>query len=170
MKFLCVECDQPMTLDRTLTPDEGSLTVVFSCPKCGKETAMLTNNMETQMVRSLGVKIGGRTTPAEPMETVREGLAQGSMVPDASEARPQAMFPAAGSGSKCPFTGVVADAYEKHGAGEIKWTEEARARIDRVPSFAQPFVTKGVEMHAREHGYTEIDEAVVDEVKSRFGM
>ena len=77
MKFLCVACDQAMKLIRTEGPTEGSMMVVFSCPDCGKETAMLTNTMETQMVRSLGVTIGGRTVPAEPMEMVRNSLAHG---------------------------------------------------------------------------------------------
>jgi hypothetical protein len=58
MKFLCVDCDQAMKLDRTVAPEGGSLTVVFSCPSCSRETAMLTNPMETQMVSSLGVTIG----------------------------------------------------------------------------------------------------------------
>ena len=77
MKFLCVECDEAMKLQGTRGPDAGAMTVVFGCPSCGKETAMLTNPMETQMVRSLGVKIGGRTVPAEPMEMVTNSLADG---------------------------------------------------------------------------------------------
>jgi len=155
-----------MKLDRTLNPDEGSLTVIFVCPKCERETAMLTNDMETQMVRSLGVKIGGRNAPAEPMETVRNSLAQSK--DELLDAHAHGAVP--GEGSKCPFTGVVADAYAKSDAQEIVWTKEAQARIERIPPFAQPFVTKGVEMHARENGYTEINDAVVDEVKDRFGM
>jgi hypothetical protein len=75
MKFLCVPCDEPMKLRDTRGPDNGSMTLVFGCPSCGHEAAMLTNTMETQMVRSLGVKIGGRSVPAEPMEMVRESLA-----------------------------------------------------------------------------------------------
>jgi hypothetical protein len=120
---------------------------------------MLTNAMETQMVRSLGVKIGGRTVPAEPMEMVRTSLAQKAEESDQKEP----------TESKCPFTGVVADAFTQPHA-EIVWTEPAEARMARIPEFAQPMVRKGVEMHAREHGYTEIDEAVIDEVKTRFGM
>ncbi len=167
MKFLCVTCDEAMKLKRTVGPAGGSLTVVFGCPLCGKETAMLTNAMETQMVRSLGVKIGGRTVPAEPMEMVRTSLSRGRG--EAQPAGPDARAAGDGSGSKCPFTGVVADAYAKHQPAEIVWTKEAEERIAGVPSFAQPMVRKGVEMHARERGYTEINEAVMEEAKSRFG-
>ena len=39
-------------------PDRGSLSVVYSCPECGYEMAMLTNAYETQVVQSLGVQIG----------------------------------------------------------------------------------------------------------------
>ena len=68
MKFLCLDCDQPMKLHSTEGPEEGSLSVTFRCPECGFRVAMLTNPFETQMVRSLGVKVGGRTVPAEPFE------------------------------------------------------------------------------------------------------
>ena len=61
MKFLCVPCDTPMKLQTVAPPDRGSLSVVYACPACGYEMAMLTNAYETQVVQSLGVKIG----PAE---------------------------------------------------------------------------------------------------------
>jgi len=58
MKFLCVPCDKPMTMMSVSPPDRGSLSVVYGCPECGYEMAMLTNAHETQMVSSLGVKVG----------------------------------------------------------------------------------------------------------------
>ena len=58
MKFLCVPCDTPMTLQTVGPPERGSLSVVYSCPECGYEIAMLTNAYETQVVQSLGVRIG----------------------------------------------------------------------------------------------------------------
>ena len=58
MKFLCVPCDKPMTMMSVSPPDRGSLSVVYGCPDCGYEMAMLTNAHETQMVSSLGVKVG----------------------------------------------------------------------------------------------------------------
>src|SRR2546429_9078664 len=75
MKFLCLDCDQPMKLHSTEGPEEGSLSVTFRCPDCGFRVAMLTNPFETQMVRSLGVKVGGRTVPAEPFEMLRSTMA-----------------------------------------------------------------------------------------------
>ncbi|MGH3029124.1 MAG: hypothetical protein ACRDMW_11285, partial [Gaiellaceae bacterium] len=58
MKFLCVPCDSPMKLQAIGPPERGSLSVVYSCPECGYEMAMLTNAYETQVVQSLGVRIG----------------------------------------------------------------------------------------------------------------
>ena len=63
-----------MKLHSTEGPDEGSLAVTFRCPECGFRVAMLTNPFETQMVRSLGVKVGGATPPA-PFEHVRTMMA-----------------------------------------------------------------------------------------------
>ncbi len=58
MKFLCVSCDEAMKLTEVVPPDRGSLTIVYRCPKCAHEFAMLTNPYETQVVGSLGVKVG----------------------------------------------------------------------------------------------------------------
>ncbi len=58
MKFLCVSCDEAMKLFVASPPDRGSLTIVYSCPKCAHEFAMLTNPYETQVVSSLGVQVG----------------------------------------------------------------------------------------------------------------
>ena len=182
MKFLCVECDEAMKLQGTRGPDAGAMTVIFGCPSCGRETAMLTNPMETQMVRSLGVKIGGRTVPAEPMEMVTSSLAAGVEPSEASHAAAEtpaadphhAMFngesKAENNGaSKCPFTGMVTEAYEQEAQG-VKWSAEAEERVSRIPSFAQSMVRKSIEQHAKENGYTVIDQKVMDEVKGMFGM
>ena len=71
MKFLCVACDRQMAFEERALPGDGTLAATFKCPACGRVVAMLTNPMETQLVASLGVEIGGRTVPAEPLETVR---------------------------------------------------------------------------------------------------
>jgi len=57
VKFLCVPCDKPMQLEGK-DSDRGSIALTYSCPDCGYEFAMLTNPMETQLVGSLGVKLG----------------------------------------------------------------------------------------------------------------
>ena len=64
-----------MKLHSTEGPAEGSLTAVFRCPECGFRVAMLTNPFETQMVKSLGVKVGGPVSPAAPFEHLRSTMA-----------------------------------------------------------------------------------------------
>src|SRR5580765_2558725 len=98
MKFLCLDCDQPMKLHSTEGRDEGSLAVTFRCPQCGFRVAMLTNPFETQMVRSLGVKVGGRTVPAEPFENLRATMA--GTRSDAFESTGEVA-------SGCPFAGAL---------------------------------------------------------------
>ena len=58
MKFLCVPCDEAMKLIDVEPPDRGSLSILYRCPKCDYEFAMLTNPYETQVVGSLGVQVG----------------------------------------------------------------------------------------------------------------
>src|ERR671919_626280 len=79
MKFLCVPCDTAMKLQAVGPPEGGSLSVVYSCPECGYEMAMLTNALETQIVQSLGVRIGPEI----------DGGASST------------------SGSSCPFTAMI---------------------------------------------------------------
>ena len=174
MKFLCITCDEPMTLNNTQGPDNGSMSLIFGCPNCGHAVAMLTNPMETQMVRSLDIKMGGRTAPAQPMEMVRTSLAAQRDGLAATTVAAPAQAPATTStpsGSKCPFTGAVNEAFaqQERTAGPI-WTEEAEARLERIPSFVRPMIKKGVEDYAREQGYPEINATVMDEVKGRVGM
>src|SRR5438552_15248805 len=77
MKFLCVECDQQMTFEERQLPGDGTLAAAFRCPRCGRAVALLTNPMETQLVASLGVKIGGTTLPPQPLALVRGAGATG---------------------------------------------------------------------------------------------
>ncbi len=80
MKFLCVPCDQPMKVLNVTPPDRGSIAVTYSCPACGYEMAMLTNPFETQLVSSMGIKVGPAASagptliPIEDTSWVSNGL------------------------------------------------------------------------------------------------
>lgn len=171
MKFLCVECDEPMKLEESRGPQDGSMTVIFSCIKCGRQIAMLTNKMETQMVKSLDVKIGaqGPDTP-QPMEMLKKSLTNQRGDIFSSDSQDESPETQNSSGSKCPFSGVVADAFEDEANAEPAWAAEALERIQRIPSYVQPMVKKGIEEYAREKGYAKIDLSVLEEAKGRFGM
>jgi hypothetical protein len=173
MKFLCVECDQPMKLLRTEGPDEGSLAVTFGCPGCGRRIAMLTNTFETQLVKSLGVRVGGRVDPPAPFEHLRASLAHqrdGALEEAALTAGTTGEeTPAGQAGPGCPFADMLAGA-ETDGPGVIGWSPEAEARVDRIPSFIRPMARKAIERYAEGKGYGLITEAVMDEAKTALGM
>jgi hypothetical protein len=148
MKFLCVPCDSPMKLQSVGPPERGSLSVVYSCPECGYEMAMLTNAYETQVVQSLGVRIG----------------------PDGDQ---RASGTSAEAG--CPFTAMIpgADAPRPAVAGEptpIRWTAAAEARLANIPEFVRPMARTGIERFAREKGAVEVDEPILDAAREFFGM
>jgi DNA-directed RNA polymerase subunit RPC12/RpoP len=167
MKFLCLDCDEAMKLHSTAGPDEGSLTVTFRCPECGFRVAMLTNPFETQMVRSLGVKVGGRTVPAEPFENLRSTMAG---------TRADAFEPTTDGGSTtsgCPFAtalGGDAAAAPVDTTAALPWEARAEARLANIPSFIRPMAKRSIERFAEGKGYTTITEAVMDEARTVFGM
>lgn len=78
MKFQCLRCDRQMAFEERAVPGDGTLTASFRCPECGTAVAMLANPAETQLVSSLGVKIGGATVESgEPMPLAGEFLDAG---------------------------------------------------------------------------------------------
>jgi DNA-directed RNA polymerase subunit RPC12/RpoP len=164
MKFLCLDCDEPMKLHGTEGPDQGSLTVTFRCPECGFRVAMLTNAFETQMVKSLGVKIGGRTTPPTPFEHLRASMAEAR--PDAFAADATAE-PTSTSG--CPFAAMLNDGTTA-APREIRWSPEAEARVARIPEFIRPMARRAIERYAESQGVSTITEAVMEDARGTFGM
>jgi hypothetical protein len=145
MKFLCVPCDSPMKLQSVAPPDRGSLSIVYACPECGYEVAMLTNAYETQTVQSLGVKIG-------PGDAAASAKAE----------------------SKCPFGAMIPatdqGAAEHAEPKAVTWTAAAAARLNNIPEFVRPMAKTGIERYAREQGASEVDDKILDEAREFFGM
>ena len=166
MKFLCLDCDEGMKLHSTAGPDEGSLTVTFRCPQCGFRVAMLTNPFETQMVRSLGVKVGGRSVAATPFENLRSTMAG---------ARSDAFEPSGDVISGCPFasalgTDAAPATASTEAAAVVAWEAAAERRLANIPTFIRPMAKRSIERFAEGKGYTTITEAVMDEARTVFGM
>ena len=150
MKFLCVPCDSPMKLQTVGPPERGSLSIVYSCPECGYEIAMLTNAYETQAVQSLGVRIG-------PEKSVSEASETGT------------------SASGCPFAAMIpgTEDAERSKVGEptpVRWTAAAEARLAKVPEFVRPMARAGIERFARDKGCLEVDETILEAAREFFGM
>ena len=152
MKFLCIPCDSPMKLQTVGPPERGSLSVVYACPECGYEMAMLTNAYETQVVQSLGVKIGPST-----------GLGAG-----AASASPEADK----AGGKCPFSAMIPGTSDAQLTGPIpvRWTAAAEARLANIPEFVRPMARTGIEKFAQDRGALEVDEKILDAARDFFGM
>jgi hypothetical protein len=173
MKFLCVPCDSPMKLQTVAPPEGGSLSVVYSCPECGYEMAMLTNPFETQLVQSLGVRIG-------PDAGAPSAAGAGAGSPGAEPRRPDpgTGTGSAASGTRCPFPAMMAglDGAAETRAGEpaqptpVRWTSAAEARLGNIPAFVRPMARTGIENFARERGILEVDEAILDAARDFFGM
>jgi DNA-directed RNA polymerase subunit RPC12/RpoP len=163
MKFLCLSCDEGMKLEATSGPREGSLEATFVCPRCRYKIVMLTNPWETQLVQTLGVKVGGRAAPVSPYEQVL-----GSLVRPGGEA--QGVDAAEPSNSECPFAGMLGEPEPAETAADVQWTDAAQLRIDRIPSFIRPMVQRAIERYAREQGRHLITDAIMDEARSRLGM
>ena len=137
-----------MKLQTVGPPERGSLSVVYACPECGYEMAMLTNAYETQVVQSLGVRIGPETSGASG---------------------------GASASGKCPFPAMIPGGSEasRAEAGEpipVRWTAAAEARLANIPEFVRPMAKTGIEKFAREKGTLEVDEKVLDEARDFFGM
>jgi hypothetical protein len=152
MKFLCVPCDTPMKLHTVGPPESGSLSIVYSCPECGYEMAMLTNAYETQIVQSMGVRIGPEVA-AGAAKTSGEGCPFAAMIP-ATDGAP------AGEA----WRGSTAD------ATPVRWTAAAEARLANIPQFVRPMARTGIERFARERGALEVDEQILDAAREFFGM
>jgi len=105
---------------------------------------MLTNPMETQLVSSLGVKVGGRTVPASNFEGIRAGVSSG---------RDDAFADSAAQPS-----------------GPIRWNVDAIERLDHVPSFVRGMVKKIYNEYAKDNGIAEMTPTVMDRARSDLGL
>ena len=146
MKFLCIECDRQMAFAERELPGDGTLAAVFACPACGRSVAMLTNPMETQLVSSLGVQIGGRSVPEQPFELTRSAVATGRADAFAEEPAKAAS------------------------AGRPVWDEAARERLGRVPSFVRGMVQRIYADYAAERSIAVITPEVMDTARRELGL
>lgn len=144
MKFLCVDCDRQMEFEDRTVPGDGTFAAVFQCPACERSTAMLANPMETQLVSSLGVQVGGRTVPEAPMEGIRSQVSSGR---DDAFVEP----------TETP-------------TGPVQWSVEAVERLNHVPSFVRGMVKKIYNEYAKERGLAEMTPGLMDRARTDLGL
>lgn len=150
MKFLCLDCDARMEFEDRDVPGDGTFAAAFACPTCGRKVALLANPMETQLVESLGVKIGGRTLEEQPLELVRTKLRGKDGAFEETEGGPRRSQAAEG--------------------GRVRWSEAAQERLQRVPGFVRGMVKKIYGEYAAERGIAEITPDVLDEARVELGL
>lgn len=175
MKFLCIDCDQVMDFAERAIPGDGTMAAVFTCARCSREIAMLANPMETQLVSSLGVKVGGREVPEQPMELTRSSVADGgddafrdadTGPPDGPTIRADEPHAAmeAGGGDQPHTPGA------SHGTRRVTWSQDAQERLEQVPAFVRGMVKRIYTDYARERGIDAITPAVMDRARSDLGL
>lgn len=164
MKFLCVDCDEVMSLQERQLPGDGTLAAIYLCSGCTREIALLTNPMETRIVSSMGVKIGGRTVPEQPMETVRTNLEGGR--DDAFEATPEVSEPAPPE----PRTNEPPPDAVPRRSRRVEWSPAALDRLERVPRFVRGMVKRIYTEYARENGIEQFTPELMDQARTELGL
>jgi hypothetical protein len=184
MKFVCLNCETYMSLEKVEKPEEGSLGVFFACPSCEAKFSMVTNVGETSMMNALGLKLAPRAEAGASLDGLRALAGNGQTVPAVNSltaAGPSVSTAAASSAkagektSGCPFSAMVAEMGltsggkpDKAGTAttEFAWSADAKEKLDRLPSFVKPMVQSSVEAFARKQGYQKITLQVMDDSKS----
>ncbi len=181
MKFVCLNCETYMSLEKVEKPEEGSLGVFFACPSCSAKFSMVTNAGETNMMNSLGLKLSPKSAPETSMEGLRSLAGNGQ---SAAATKPSPVAPAVAAtaaspakapekASGCPFSAMVAEMGLTNsgkpangGPSEFTWTPDAKEKLDRLPAFVKPMVQSSVEGYARKQGFTTITLQVMDDSKN----
>ena len=145
MKFLCLDCDKVMTFQERQLPGDGTLAAVYACEGCRREMALLTNPMETRLVSSLGVQIGGREVPEQPLELVRTNLEEGR-------------------------EGAFEEAVSPAKDVRVEWSGEALDRLERVPNFVRGMVKRIYTDWAREREIDVITVETMDRARTALGL
>jgi len=148
MKFLCISCDQQMQFAERQEPGDGTFAASFRCPQCGHQVALLANPMETQLVGSLGIRIGGRTLDAQPLEQVRTTV----------------------QGSEAAFLDSEQGARSREQKASTIWSPDAQERLARVPGFVRGMVKRIYADYAAERGIAEITPDVMDRARGELGL
>lgn len=88
-----------------------------------------------------GVRIGGRTVPSPPLETLTSALTASPLDAAAGTAEP-----------------------------EPAWTEAAQARLERLPPMARPMVRAALSRYVREQGLPTVTPDLMDAYRARLGI
>jgi hypothetical protein len=103
-------------------------------------------------VSSLGVEIGGRTVPGQPLQQTRTGL---------DNPREDVFSPPVEEDAIAVPAGP---------AGRVAWSTDASARLERVPSFVRGMVKRIYTDYARERSIPVVTTEVMDRARTDLGL
>ena len=115
---------------------------------------MLTNPGETQLVSSLGIKVGNESTEKASQCPFANMLGGGEPV-----VQSQSEQTTLSQSQPAPQTG-----------DGVRWSLEAEQRLERVPEFVRPMAKMGIEKYAIERGHQTVTVEILDRAKDMFGM
>lgn len=81
MKILCVRCEEPMRFEGAEDSGGNAARLAFVCQKCGSSIAMLANEKEGELIRSMGIPVSERNIFHKSISWDKEAEAKLSNVP-----------------------------------------------------------------------------------------
>ena len=148
MKYECGSCNALMALQGVEGAAGGVLRIAFRCPNCSLQIFLIANPHEAQLVKSMGITLGGREghRPLGLVRSTLEGLRE--------ELSPSRDDPA--------------------GKDELEerpvWDVEAEQRLDKAPAPIREMARVAIERYAQRRGHRRITPQIVAEARENLGM
>ncbi len=139
----------------TQTADSTSTSGGGSCPF---------SSVLSSMQSGAGIKVKWSEEALERMERIPDfvrPMVKGGIEAYAAKKGYQVITPAVVEESKAMMGGDT---------GELPWTPAAQQRLENIPAFIRPLARQEIERIARERGLASITDAVMDEMKDKFGQ
>ncbi|MBF0318185.1 MAG: PCP reductase family protein [Nitrospirae bacterium] len=71
MKFTCLKCNKEMAIRKS---GDDLANISFSCPECGNGFGLAANEMESKVIRDLGLHLEMGYIPKDPTTFVKDAL------------------------------------------------------------------------------------------------
>ena len=143
MKFLCIDCDEPMASAGRKEPGDGTFAWSYVCPTCGKKVALLANPAESRLVEALEAKTDEGSSDDPPTELPRSSIVgRDDAFVDASRFRPPS----------------------------VRWSRASEERLSKTPEFVRGMIKRAYYEWAEKRGITEITPAVMDDARADLGL
>ncbi len=146
---------EPAVEQPTQTASSTSTSAGGSCPF---------SSMLSSMQSGTGIKVKWSEEALQRMERIPDfvrPMVKSGVEMYATKKGYQVITPAVVEESKAMMGGDM---------GELPWTPAAQQRLENIPAFIRPLARQEIERIARERGLATITDAVMDEMKDKFGQ